>query len=405
MMRPLFVVSAAVALAVAAGPVFAQNATPAAEALGEGVPSPGWTFIPSAAVSQTWDNNPLMLNTASNPAGDFVSVLEPSADLSYNSPRNTLSASYDGAFELYRQFDSLNNYGQTENLLARHKTSARTSYFVQQMLSITPTTAQQLLIGVPFERIGATIADFKGGVDHAFSKRTTAELTYDFQWVAFNKDPFLGTVLIGGHGHTGAGTIKHEISARTSLVSDVGVSHADIIDGSTFTIETALAGAEYRFSPSFTVSAEAGVSHVTQTVFSTNETAPSWRASATRSFHRFSLGASYSRSFVPAFGVGSTLESSDLGLHGHVEITRNLYAEGMVDQRLDSPLTTAPNPLGEAPIHSLWFDSLIGYTASRWLHIEGFVSATHQHVTRAGGDLNEDRIGIQIVTTKPMRVR
>lgn len=404
-MRPLFLTCAVAVMAASAAPAFAQGATPAAAALGEGTPAPGWTFTPSATLSRTWDSNPLLQSTVSSPEGDFVSVLAPSADLSYNSVRSTLSLNYSGAFELYRQFDSLNNYGQTETVLARHKTSSRTSYFVQQALAVTPTTEQPLLIGVPFERVGARIVDVKGGVDHAFTKRTTAELTYDFQWISFDKDPVVGKVLVGGHGHTGAGTIKHQLNAHTSLILDYGVAHAYIIDGSTFTVQTGLAGAEHRFTPSFTVFAEAGASHVTQTAFDTSKTSPSWRAGANRQFHRFSLDASYSRSFTPAFGVGNALESRDLGVHGHVELTRNLYAEGGMNRRLDSPLSDAPNPLGEGPIHSLWFNSLIGYTASRWFHIEGFFTATHQNVPRPGGLLDGDRIGIQIVTTKPMRVR
>jgi hypothetical protein len=403
--RPLFLTCVAAAFAVTAGPAFAQNATPAAAALGESLPAAGWTFTPAATVSRTWDDNPLMQNTDSAPSGDFISTFSPRADLSYNSPRNTLSANYTGAFELYRQFDSLNNYGQQENLTVKHRTSARTTFFAQQALAITPTTEQLLLIGVPFLRVGATVADAKVGVDHAFSKHTSVELTYDFQWVAFDKNPAYGAVLLGGRGHTGGGTIKHQMTARTALIADYGLEHANIVGGSTFTVQTGLVGAEHRFSSSFSVFAEGGASHVRQTAFDTSRTSPSWRAGATRQFHRFSLDASYARSFLPAFGVGNTLESRDLGAHGRVEISRKLYAEGGLDKRLDSPLANAPNPLGIGPIHSLWFTSLVGYTASRWLHIEGFFSATHQEVLRPGGEVDRNRIGLQVVTTKPMRVR
>jgi hypothetical protein len=411
-MRALLLTSALAALAAAASPAFAQDAAPAAErdttpaaaALGEGTPAPGWTFTPSASVSRTWDSNPLMQNNASSPEGDFVSVLNPRAELSYIGARSTVTAGYNGAFELYRQFDSLNNYGQNESVHARRRTSARTTWFAQQELSVTPTTEQQLLIGVPFERVGATIADFKGGVDHAFSKRTTAELTYDFQLIKFDQDPVVGKTLIGGHGHNIAGTWKHQFTAHTSIMADYGLAHASIIDGTTFTVQTALAGAEYHFSPSFSVFAEGGASHVTQTAFETSQTSPSWRAGANRAFHRFSLDAAYSRSFMPAFGVGNALESRDVGVHGRIELTRNLYAEGAVDRRVDSPIANTPNPLGEAPIHSTWFNSLVGYTASRWLHIEGFFTATHQDVARPGGLLDRNRIGVQVVTTKPMRV-
>jgi hypothetical protein len=150
---------------------------------------------------------------------------------------------------------------------------------------------------------------------------------------------------------------------------------------------------------------EAGFAHVAASEFQTSHTSPSVRAGAARRFGRVMADASYTREFVPAFGVGATLESQDLGGHLKTTITRKFYTEESVDWRHDNPLTGIPNPLGEPPLRSLWYSALVGYVASPWLRIEGFFNATHQDADRPGGQLDRNRAGIQVTTTKPMRVR
>jgi hypothetical protein len=367
----------------------------------------GWLFTPSLGVSSVVDDNVLMQGNGDNTQTDLVSVLSPHASLAYSTTRNVFAANYDGAFELYRQLDSLNNYGQFETLSARHRSTARTSFYLQQQLSVTPTTELPLVIGVPFIRMGAKVADAKGGIEHAFTKRTSADVSYDFQWIAFDKDPVLGRVLFGGRGHTGTAAVRHQLTASTSLIADYQVQHAIITNGDgTFTVQTARAGGERKVTNTFTVVAEAGFARVSQSTFESGRTSPSWRVGASKQFQRFAVDGSYDRTFIPAFGVGDTVETQDVGAHVKAAVTRRVYAEGGMDWRHDHPLSqTAAQLLGEAPLRSFWFTGTVGYTASPWLRIEGFVAMSRQQINRPGGQMDRDRVGIQVTTTKPMRVR
>jgi hypothetical protein len=402
-MRTHLLIVAFAAAALTAAPAGAQaiDAAP----LGAGAPTPGWTFTPSLGVSQQWDDNVLVQGKGDHPSSDLISVLNPNGSLGYFSKRTSFSAGYNGAFELYRQFDTLNNYGQFQTLSVERKMTSRTSLSLQQQFSSTPTTELPSLVGVPFVRIGARVADVRGGIDHVFTKRTSVSGSYDLQWIAFDKDPVLGRVLIGGHGHTGTATLHHQLTAKMSLIADGDIQHATVIDGSTFTVESVRAGASRKFDENFSVFAEAGVAHVSANAFEPAQTSPSWRAGAARQFERFVVDASYSRAFVPAFGVGDTLESEDIGAHARGVITRRWYTDISADWRRDHPLSGAHSTLGEAPLRSLWFTALAGYTASPWLRVEAFYTGEHQTVNRPGGRLNRDRVGIQLTTTKPMRVR
>jgi hypothetical protein len=374
---------------------------------GQTTPSHGWTFTPALGISSVWDDNVLMQGVDAKGPSDFVSVLAPHASVGFTTARSAFSASYDGAFELYRQFDSLNNYGQFESVTARHRVTPRTNFYVQQELSVTPTTELPLVIGVPYLRMGATLADGKAGLEHAFTKRTSIDMSYDFQIIAFDKDPVLGRVLFGGHGHTGTATVRHQMTANMSLLADYEVQHATITNGGgTFTVQTARAGAERKLTSSFAVFGEAGLAVVSQSNLEKGQTAPSWRAGAARQFERFAIDAQYNRSFIPAFGVGDTIESQDVSGHVKATFTRRISGDGGVDWRHDRPLSrTAVTTLGEAPLRSLWFSGLVAYTASPWLRIEGFFSLTRQQIDRPGGRLDRNRFGIQVTTTKPMRVR
>jgi hypothetical protein len=77
-----------------------------------------------------------------------------------------------------------------------------------------------------------------------------------------------------------------------------------------------------------------------------------------------------------------------------------MYAEGSVSWRSNEPLVA-----GDVPLRSLWLGGLVGYAAQPWLRIEGFYGRTQQRIDRPGGDVERNRIGVQVVTAKPVRIR
>ena len=59
-------------------------------------PPPGWSLTPAMGVSQTWDDNITLKGPGDNPLSDVINVVNPRAELNFNSPRGQLAARYDG---------------------------------------------------------------------------------------------------------------------------------------------------------------------------------------------------------------------------------------------------------------------------------------------------------------------
>src|SRR3954468_11436578 len=62
----------------------------------------GWSATPSLSVAGQMDDNVLVRENGDPGTHDFLTVVSPSGTLNYNGRRSQLSASYDGAFLLYR---------------------------------------------------------------------------------------------------------------------------------------------------------------------------------------------------------------------------------------------------------------------------------------------------------------
>jgi hypothetical protein len=80
-------------------------------------------------------------------------------------------------------------------------------------------------------------------------------------------------------------------------------------------------------------------------------------------------------------------------------VSRRVSASSAVSWRRDDPLT-----LGELPLRTYWIEGTVAYAATPWVRIEGYFAGTHQTIQRAGGVLDRNRAGIQVVTAKPVRV-
>ena len=49
--------------------------------------------------------------------------------------------------------------------------------------------------------------------------------------------------------------------------------------------------------------------------------------------------------------------------------------------------------------------STLGYAATRYLRVEGFYAFTRQDSRIAGGKVNRQRVGAQVVISQPMRIQ
>ena len=145
----------------------------------------------------------------------------------------------------------------------------------------------------------------------------------------------------------------------------------------------------------------AGVSHLNVSASGpSNNTGPSFSAGVTRQFQAASGGLTYSQSFIPTYGFGGTMQNQELTGHLSLPLLRRLSQHSSVSWRRNESLIE-----GEPSLRSLWFSVAVGYALHPAVRIEGFYDLAHQVIDRPGGVTNRNRLGFQLVTAKPVRIR
>jgi hypothetical protein len=77
-----------------------------------------------------------------------------------------------------------------------------------------------------------------------------------------------------------------------------------------------------------------------------------------------------------------------------------LYVQGSAAWRRSDPFV-----VNELQLDTIWIRSTLGYSAARWLRIEGFHAFTRQDSQVTGGEINRQRAGVQVVISQPMRIQ
>jgi hypothetical protein len=388
--------SAALVCVSWAGPVLAQPADP--RVAGERQPV-GWSVTPRVTTGTAYDDN-VLIQGEGNAVSDLNTAVSPGGSIDYVGKLGSFSASYAGSIQLYRDFSTLNSFDHGVTAVARRLVTKHVLAFVQQNFSKTATTELPALIGIPFVRIGARTADLRGGIEATATKRLSLSASYNFQWIAFDKDPVLGVSLFGGHANGGAGGVKYQLDSRTSLTADYELQRASVLDGTRFTVQNSWAGVDYKLSEYSHIYGALGIARLDAPDLGTGRTSPAWRAGYSRRFEALVLDVSYAKSFVPSYGGGGTLSNEDITSNVHVPFGRRTYAEGSVSWRRNEPLVA-----GDQPLTSTWIGGVVGYAVQRGMRVEGFYGGTHQNIDRPGGRLDRNRIGVQVVTAKTERIR
>jgi len=361
----------------------------------------GWSFTPSFAYSGAWDDNVLIRGNGDTAPADFLSVINPRGTVDFNGRHGQLSASYDGAFLLYRDLTSLNSYDQHGWFFARRMLTPHIGLFVRNTAASVPTTELAQFIAIPFVRTGSRLDDLRSGIEIAFTKRTSMVAGYDFEYVDFDHSQPGAESLLGGHSNGVTVNLRHQTSERATLTADVGVQHALVgTIHQTFDIQNAWFGGEYKLSDLTRVFASAGVSHLAASEVSADRTGPAWRLGLVRQFHEAGIDLLYARSFVPSYGFGGTMQNEELTARLRLPLARRVYTSTGLSWRKNDPLLDT-----EPPLRSVWIEGTIGYAVSPSVHLEVFYGGTHQTIDRPGGQLDRNRIGFQVVTAKPVRIR
>jgi len=396
MRAPVIVTFAASLLAIATAAI-AQQSDPS---LSEERQPAGWSVTPRVSTSAAYDDNVLIQGKGDDLSSDMNTAVNPGGSVDFVGKRGTFNASYSGSVQLYKDFSSLNSYDQSMNASARRQVRQHLLVFAQQSYSKTATTELPALSGIPFARVGARVADLRGGVEGMPKKHLSIAASYNFQWIDFDQDPQLGASPLGGHSNGGQAGAKYQISGRTTLTADYDLQRAHLLDGNQFTVQNWWAGGDYRLTENSHAYGALGISRMYAADLTPAQTSPAWRAGYNRHFESAAIDVNYARSFVPSYGGGGTLSNEEVTSNVHVPFGRRMYAEGSVSWRSNEPLVA-----GDVPLRSLWLGGLVGYAAQPWLRIEGFYGRTQQRIDRPGGDVERNRIGVQVVTAKPVRIR
>jgi hypothetical protein len=380
---------------------FAQESNLATQADANPQAPVGWSVTPSFAYSGAWDDNVLIRGKGDTTPHDFLNVVNPRGTADYNGRRAQMSASYDGAFLLYRDLGSLDSYDQHAWFFGRQMLSRHVALFVRNTAASVPTTELSQFIGIPFVRTGSRLDSLRGGLEIAFTKRTSLAASYDFEWVDFDQSQPGAERLRGGHSHGGSADLRHTLSPRLTLVADVAMQHAILATlNQTFDVENASAGVEFKLSEVTRVFAAGGVSHLVQTETATSRTGPAVRIGLSRHFRTADVDLGYSRSFVPSYGFGGTMQNEETNVRVRVPLARRVYTAGGLSWRRNDPLTEI-----DPPLRSLWIEATVGYAMTQWARLEAFYASSHQTIDRPGGVADRNRVGFQVVTSKPVRIQ
>jgi hypothetical protein len=395
---------AAVALAVAA-PVFAQDGRPESGAAPSASPLPagGWNITPSLRYSANWDDNVLYKSRVDSPTGDFLNVLNPRADAEFSTRRSQFSGHYDGAFLVYRDFNTLNSYDQNGGLSAKRVLSKHVTLSVDDTVAVSPTTDVALLVGVPFLRTGASVNDFRSGIQADVTKRTAINVGYHFEWVRFDQTTPFGDALLGGHSQGGAFSLRHKWSRLTALTVEYGRQFSTVGRPEKFDVQTVAAGFERTLTETVRIFAAAGLSRLAATALAPALTNPRYHAGLAQRLRTSVLSVVYDRSFVPSYGFGGMTDSTDFTVRLNMPLRRKVYTNSAFAWRTNSYLQTLPGRAGS--LRSRFFEASIGYLVQPWVRIEGSYGSSYQTTALPGGTMDRNRLGIQVITAKPMRIR
>ncbi len=364
-------------------------------------PSAGWTLTPSLVTSRTYDDNVLLRGPGDPLLHDYVNVMNPRGDLAYRGKRTEFTAQYDGAFVLYSDLTTLNSYAQNGGVSAKHKLSKRNSFFFTGNATAAPTTELLQLNGIPYVRAGVFADDVRAGIETLVSKRATITVDGHFTQARFDASGTDAALLQGGNAIGGDFSYRYRLSERTTLTADADALHATIGTAEqVFDIQHAVAGIDRQLTEGIHVFGAGGFSRLGVTAFGPPRTGPSWKLGYVERIRTTVIDVTYDRSYVPSFGFGGTTQNGSLTARIHLPITRRIYTQDLVSVQQQDPIVIAVPQL-----RSYWLQAAVGYAARPWVRIEAYFTGTRQTAGVPDALLQHNQVGVQIVASKPMRIR
>jgi hypothetical protein len=257
-------------------------------------------------------------------------------------------------------------------------------------------------VGIPFRRIGSRNAMTTGGVAVRLSPRTTVTSGYDFRVVDFDDEADPVLAFPGGYEHHVSGALTQRLSERASVGGTYALRRVTITDDpEAILIHHAAGTADYQLTPNVAISGNLGMSRLGSVGLLPAQTGLAWRGMISARREYFTLTGYYQRMMVPAFGFGGTFQNEELvGSIAGEFARRRVFWQAGAAWRDNDPLSEDIGPSRR----STWVSSRLGYRFAPWLSVEGYYSLSRQDSQVEGELVNRNRVGFQVVTSKPLRI-
>jgi hypothetical protein len=363
--------------------------------------------VPAFGYSQTYDDNVTLFGQADfdTSNNDLISVYTPQADITFLSRQTRFNSGYSGSLLDYRTFSIFNRWDQHANIGLRRLESQRLNWGIQGNLTLTPSTDALEFDGVPFSHTGARALNARGTVEYKLTQRDTISTSLHRQQVTFDRPDELLPYLRGGESWESYSFYRRRVNPRMGLGGSYSLRRASAVDAPEhLTFHVSRGAVDYQLSPFWTVNAGFGFDYIPATILTPAQKAPGWSAGADWSARSQRFHVGYQRMFVPSFGFGGALENRELNVSFYSPLfhSRRIYTEHDFSLRQNDPLIEAP---GRLRLRTMRFNSRLGWAPQPWIRVEGFYSRAQQTTFLAGGDIGRNRIGVQIVTSRPVRVQ
>jgi hypothetical protein len=321
------------------------------------------------------------------------------------SRRTRFTGGYSGSLLDYRTFSLFNRWDQHAQLSLRRTETQRITWGVQGSLSLTPSTDALDFDGVPFSHTGARALHARATMEYRLSQRDAISTSLHRQKVTFDRPDELLPYLRGGESTEFFTSYRRGIDARLGIGSSYSLRRASAVDQPEhLTFHVMRGTVDYQLTPSWSLSGGAGLDYVPATPITPSQQAPGFSAAADWSERSRRFHVSYERAFLPSFGYGGAVQNQNLNVSYFTPLfnSRRFYTEHGFSLRDNRPLIIAP---GRLHLRTSRLNSTFGWAPQPWIRVEGFYSRAMQTTLIPGGDIDRNRVGFVIVTSRPVRVQ
>jgi hypothetical protein len=366
--------------------------------------TPGWTFTPGAAVGGLWDSNVTVRNQGSTPVSEWVGAVSPRGELDFNGRHSRVSGSYSGTLHAYRTLEALTRYDQRVRASARHQPTARLSLQSQFAATLTPTTEDLEISGLPYVRLGSRLYTSRGGAVYTASDRTSLAVDYTAQRVSFERAAVVDFHdLRGGSSHGGSVGLTRRLDRRLSTGGSWQYIRSQLTDSDVTAHMQRIQGEiGWQLAPSTSVAGSAGIAHLRVPSVDASQVGPAFGAAINHVKGRLRLTARYEQAFSATYAFGSAISHRTASASAYLPLMRGrMFVSGSAGVHRSTPTAGAVDVI---TLDSVLASTTVGFHASRWLRVEGFYLASFQD-SSARGHYDRSRIGFQLVTSKPLRIQ